>query len=75
MHSLFRYSCQHYHLDYLILSLLKKKSKISPTFHYPIIYNNYIINNVNNIFTIIYKYGQGFGILFRSVEFSVPLSI
>jgi hypothetical protein len=24
---------------------------------------------------IIYKYGQGFGMLFRSVEFSVPLSM
>jgi len=33
--TLFRYSCQHFHLGYLISYLEKIKSKISPTFCYP----------------------------------------
>jgi len=36
LNSLYRYSCQHYHLDYLLINLFKKKSKIYPTFCYPI---------------------------------------
>jgi len=35
VNSLFRYSYQHYHLGYLIFNLKKKKSKICPTFRYP----------------------------------------
>ena len=60
VNSLFRYSYQHYHLSYLIFNLKKIKSKIYPTFRYPI---------------YIYIYGQNVGILFRSVKFSMLLSI
>ena len=45
--------------------LKKNKSEIYPTFRYPIKYNNKIIN----------KYGQGVGILFRSVKSSAQLSM
>ena len=33
---LFRYSCQHYLLGYLIISIKKANSKIYPMFRYPI---------------------------------------